>query len=233
MTAERFDPTRHRRHVTRLTAHTAYLLIHRRAENLISSDETGTSDPYIKLKLGGVEHRSQVVKKTTTPVWDEAFEFSGTLGALSADALTLTVHDHDGISFDDSLGEAKVPLGNLAVGYAEELTVALEGKKATGEVRIDLSWVDAEAEAPRRDGAGARAAVRGGQPDRRVVPGARGADRAEREAGAPQVDPSELRDHALRRRRPRRRARRRAARSRAHAVGPGDAVAREEEAIIV
>ena len=82
-------------------------------------------------------------------------------------------------------------------------------------------------------GAGARAAVRGGQPDRRVVPGARGADRAEREAGAPQVDPSELRDHALRRRRPRRRARRRAARSRAHAVGPGDAVAGEEEAIIV
>ena len=128
-----------------------------------AADKGGTSDPYVKLDSRasrpstpqdphGAEKRSKVVKGSPAPVWDETFEFAGTRGR-SADAQT--VHDHDGISFDDSLGEAKLPLAALAVGYAEELTLPLEGKKAT-RLRIGFLWVRS------RGGGGGGARGRGG-----------------------------------------------------------------------
>ena len=54
------------------------------------------------------------------------------------------------MSFDDSLGAARLPLAPLLRrGCNEELTLPLDGKRATGHVRIALAWVDApEPEAP-------------------------------------------------------------------------------------
>ena len=84
-----------------------------------------------------------MIKGTLAPTWDERFEFRGTLGGARGVQLILAVYDHDGLSFNDSLGEARVPLAALLRrGCAEELTLPLDGKKATGHVRIALSWVD-------------------------------------------------------------------------------------------
>ena len=120
------------------------LVVHLRdASGLRAADRGGTSDPYVKLKLGGAKRQSAVRKKTLTPSWDESYEFAGTLGALAAETLAITVYDYDGLSFNDTLGEARVPLAALLRrGCAEELTLPLDGKKATGHVRIALSWVD-------------------------------------------------------------------------------------------
>ena len=121
------------------------LVVHlRSASNLRSADRGGTSDPYVKLKIDATEHKSKAIDKSLNPTWDERFEFPGTLGALRDATLVLAVQDKDGLSFDDALGGASVPLSALCAGYAEELTLSLEGKKATGEVRIALAWVDAE-----------------------------------------------------------------------------------------
>ena len=73
-----------------------------------------------------------MVKKSLSPNWDESYDFRGTLGAMRSDALTLTVYDHDGLSFNDILGEASVTLGLTKLGYSEEIALPLWGKKATG-----------------------------------------------------------------------------------------------------
>ena len=61
--------------------------------------------------------------------------------------MVLKVYDKDAAIFDaldkdDPLGEARVALGALRAGYAEEFEVALEGKKATGTISFALSWAE-------------------------------------------------------------------------------------------
>ena len=60
------------------------------ASGLRAADRGGTSDPYVKLKLGGAKRQSTVVKKTLAPTWAERFEFEGEIGELAAE--TLKVH---------------------------------------------------------------------------------------------------------------------------------------------
>lgn len=45
-----------------------------RAKNLIAADRGGASDPYVVFKLNGKEvHKSEVVKKTVNPEYNETF----------------------------------------------------------------------------------------------------------------------------------------------------------------
>ena len=81
----------------------------RDASGLRAADRGGTSDPYVKLKLGGAK-RQTAIMLSLNPRWDERHEFSGTLGALAAEVLALYVKDHDAMSFDDLLGAARLPL---------------------------------------------------------------------------------------------------------------------------
>ena len=91
-----------------------------------------------------------MIKRSLEPDWkDERFEFRGTIGSLAQETLVVEVFDHDAMSFNDSLGEAKVPLAALLRrGLNEELTLYLKGEatkhrpEATGHVRIVLSWDD-------------------------------------------------------------------------------------------
>ena len=91
-----------------------------------------------------------MIKRSLEPDWkDERFEFRGTIGSLAQETLVVEVFDHDAMSFNDSLGEAKVPLAALLRrGLNEELTLHLKGEatkhrpEATGHVRIVLSWDD-------------------------------------------------------------------------------------------
>ena len=91
-----------------------------------------------------------MIKRSLEPDWkDERFEFRGTIGSLAQETLVVEVYDHDAMSFNDSLGEAKVPLAALLRrSLNEELTLHLKGEatkhrgEATGHVRIVLSWDD-------------------------------------------------------------------------------------------
>ena len=77
-----------------------------RAANLRAGDSDGLSDPYMKLKLGGMTEVSAVVKKTLNPRfdWDYTFGFEDRTFAFAA-TLKIEAWDHDfGLSLDDKLG---------------------------------------------------------------------------------------------------------------------------------
>ncbi|KAI8423758.1 hypothetical protein MSG28_012782 [Choristoneura fumiferana] len=46
----------------------------KRGQNLVAMDKNGTSDPYVKFKVGGrLLHKSKIVYRDLNPVWDECF----------------------------------------------------------------------------------------------------------------------------------------------------------------
>ena len=72
----------------------------------------GTSDPYVKMRLGNQRHRSRIINRNLNPVWNESFSF--TTDSLS-ELLIFKVYDHDWGSLDDFMGRAAVKLEPLAM----------------------------------------------------------------------------------------------------------------------
>ena len=74
----------------------------------------GTSDPYVKFKLGGKQvHRSRTIHKNLNPRWDETF----TIAVEDAmKPLQLKVFDYDRGFHDDAMGSAEVDLSLLELG---------------------------------------------------------------------------------------------------------------------
>ena len=127
-----------------------------RGTDLNAMDMNGSSDPYIVLKLAGIEHRSKTVEKMLNPKWDERFEFWGTLNKLLAFPLELECYDEDFLKKDDFLGSASVDLRPLLASAADEIRrfdvplsivrggsageVALARRLSRGEVALAVSW---------------------------------------------------------------------------------------------
>lgn len=44
------------------------------ARNLASKDANGFSDPYIKLRIGSQQKKTEIMKKTLNPVYNANFE---------------------------------------------------------------------------------------------------------------------------------------------------------------
>ena len=81
---------------------------------LSSSPPSGSSDPYVKFKVGRVKlHRSSVVHRNLNPVWNESFDFQ--LSDLCT-PLRIKVYDYDYGSMDDYMGGASLSLE----GYADD-----------------------------------------------------------------------------------------------------------------
>lgn len=68
-------------------------------------DLVGSVDPYVKLKVGTDERRSQIVKRNYSPEWNEDFEFC--IHDDSQD-LELTLFDWDRLTKDEVIGTARV-----------------------------------------------------------------------------------------------------------------------------
>lgn len=75
----------------------------RQANNLMSADTNGLSDPYVKLSAGGVTKKSKIVKKTLNPVWNEDLDLKGTLNDFVRQGAWLPL----------ALGPARAPFGCL------------------------------------------------------------------------------------------------------------------------
>jgi hypothetical protein len=88
-----------------------------RANELMSSDSNGMSDPYVTLKVG--KHKawkSSVQQKTIHPVWDETMRMEHVrLDEVCESILQIKVFDKDFLGMgDDRLGNKRLPLFALA-----------------------------------------------------------------------------------------------------------------------
>ncbi|XP_069158237.1 multiple C2 and transmembrane domain-containing protein isoform X3 [Procambarus clarkii] len=72
-------------------------------KNLLPMDPDGTSDPYVKFRLGNEKYKSKIELHTLTPKWLEQFDFH--LFDDQSHSLEITVWDKDVRSKDDFMGK--------------------------------------------------------------------------------------------------------------------------------
>ena len=80
-----------------------------RGVDLLAFDETGTSDPYVLLRIGSIQHQTDVIYHSLAPTWNENFMFS--VNSLDKD-LHLTVVDKDP-EYDDLMANYRTHLGDI------------------------------------------------------------------------------------------------------------------------
>ncbi|CAG4966061.1 unnamed protein product [Colias eurytheme] len=100
------------------------LRIHlKRGQNLVAMDKNGTSDPYIKFKVGGrLLHKSRIVYRDLNPVWDECF----TVPIEDPfQPVQLKVFDYDWGLQDDFMGSCYLDLTALELGRSQDLVLCL------------------------------------------------------------------------------------------------------------
>ncbi|KAI3682838.1 hypothetical protein L1987_83145 [Smallanthus sonchifolius] len=78
--------------------------------NMPPLDQNGSSDPYVKLKLGHQRFKTKVVKKCLNPSWCE--EFSLKVEDLK-EQLVVSVFDEDKFFSDDFIGSVKIPVASV------------------------------------------------------------------------------------------------------------------------
>ncbi|XP_074547188.1 multiple C2 and transmembrane domain-containing protein 1 isoform X2 [Halichoeres trimaculatus] len=96
----------------------------KRGNNLAVRDRGGTSDPYVKFKLGGKEvFRSKTIHKNLNPVWEEKTTL--VLDCLS-EPLYVKVFDYDFGLQDDFMGSAHLYLESLEQQRMIPVTLVLK-----------------------------------------------------------------------------------------------------------
>ncbi|XP_053557469.1 multiple C2 and transmembrane domain-containing protein 1 [Bombina bombina] len=96
----------------------------KRGSNLAARDRGGTSDPYVKFKIGGKEvFRSKTIHKNLNPVWEE--KVSLIIDNLK-DPLYVKVFDYDFGLQDDFMGSAFLDLTTLELQSSRDIALKLK-----------------------------------------------------------------------------------------------------------
>ncbi|XP_029073431.1 multiple C2 and transmembrane domain-containing protein 1 isoform X1 [Monodon monoceros] len=96
----------------------------RRGQSLAARDRGGTSDPYVKFKIGGKEvFRSKIIHKSLNPVWEEK---ACLLVEHLKEPLYIKVFDYDFGLQDDFMGSAFLDLTQLELNRPTDVTVTLK-----------------------------------------------------------------------------------------------------------
>ncbi|NWX85209.1 MCTP1 protein, partial [Nothoprocta pentlandii] len=96
----------------------------RRGQHLAARDRGGTSDPYVKFKLGGKEvFRSKTIHKNLNPVWEEK---ACILIEHPREPLYIKVFDYDFGLQDDFIGSAFLDLTSLELNRQTDVTLSLK-----------------------------------------------------------------------------------------------------------
>ncbi|CAD7701174.1 unnamed protein product [Ostreobium quekettii] len=86
-----------------------------RCRDLVAKDRGGTSDPYVKVKIGRKEFKTVVVPTSLSPVYNEKFEFFDPRPGhcvTTDDELKVKVYDKDTLS-DDFMGRQDIPISDI------------------------------------------------------------------------------------------------------------------------
>ncbi|KAG0275740.1 hypothetical protein BGZ95_008429 [Linnemannia exigua] len=111
-----------------------------RAKNLIAADRGGVSDPYVVFKLNGKEvHKSEVVKKTVNPEYNETFVQP--ISSRAEDQFTFEVFDWNQLSTAKSLGSGIMDLRSIQLVLPNEFLIPLQNKQNQGEVQLRLKFI--------------------------------------------------------------------------------------------
>ncbi|XP_064475145.1 multiple C2 and transmembrane domain-containing protein 1-like isoform X2 [Ornithodoros turicata] len=125
-----------------LKEHDFYQLdIHLRCgKNLTAKDACGTSDPYVKFKLGGrTVYRSRTVSRSLEPYWDECFSVPV---EDVFQPLALRVYDYDFGLQDDFMGAALIDLSTLELDRPTDILVNLSESGKPDDMPVkDLGYV--------------------------------------------------------------------------------------------
>ncbi|KAK9408400.1 multiple C2 and transmembrane domain-containing protein 1 [Crotalus adamanteus] len=96
----------------------------RRGTNLAARDRRGTSDPYVKFKLGGKEiFRSKTISKNLNPVWEER---TSVFIEHLREQLYIKVFDYDFGLQDDFMGSAFLDLNSLEQNRPVDVILSLK-----------------------------------------------------------------------------------------------------------
>ncbi|ELR17483.1 C2 and SH3 domain containing protein [Acanthamoeba castellanii str. Neff] len=109
-------------------------------KGLAVKDSCGTSDPFVKVKLGTIKHKTKKIMKNLNPRWNEKFFFKGS--GFASSTLEITVWDWDRIGSNDYMGEVRIPmsevmtLGEISKSYPLVSGPGHEGEQVSGEISI-------------------------------------------------------------------------------------------------
>lgn len=109
--------------------------------DLVPMDKNGTSDPYVKFKLGGrLLYKSRTVHRDLNPVWQEQF----TVPIEDPfQPIHIKVFDYDWGLQDDFMGSAKLEMAQLELGLTQSVALKLEDPSRAdqnlGELRLSVT----------------------------------------------------------------------------------------------
>uniref|UniRef100_A0A8C4QG06 Multiple C2 domains, transmembrane 1a n=1 Tax=Eptatretus burgeri TaxID=7764 RepID=A0A8C4QG06_EPTBU len=111
----------------------------REGRSLVVRDRGGTSDPYVKFKLGGkIVYKSRIIYKNLNPVWNECFTI--TVEQLPENMM-VKVFDHDIGMPDDFMGSSILEMVNFEPDWTEvclKLEDVRSFEKDMGEIVLDV-----------------------------------------------------------------------------------------------
>ena len=106
------------------------------ARDLEAMDVGGSSDPYAVLKLASQEHKTKIIPKNLSPVWNEEFVLS--IPEIYQ-PVEVSVWDHDFIGQDDMIGAAKVHLAEFVGKKRTQQWFDLKiGGRVQGQVLLSI-----------------------------------------------------------------------------------------------
>ncbi|KAH7307632.1 hypothetical protein KP509_22G069500 [Ceratopteris richardii] len=121
------------------------------ARGLAIRDATGSSDPFVEVKVGNVKVETAVISQNLNPVWREVFAIAE--DRFSAQFLEITVWDHDVIGKDflgfvafeiAEIPERRPPDSPLATQWYK-LESRGSNKRAEGEIMLSV-WIGTQAD---------------------------------------------------------------------------------------
>jgi len=102
-------------------------------------DPIGKMDPYVKIKIGWHSGKSSVARSEGThPTWNDVIPIEK---KHHEEFAKLKIKDKDRLTLNDKIGEAKIPLAEVAAkGHVQQWFPVYKKDQITGEILLDITF---------------------------------------------------------------------------------------------